>query len=359
MKGQEIAKIQSVQRTKRKGFDIEIVEIRPIDGGAEVFVRAWNDKGQIGFGNDGTVDIERIKIFDPPYLVDDPNGDVVIEWFDILREQDVRLTFREDPKEALWQSLEHTLIVMKNKHDDSKIVQGKRGNTTSTFYSAAGANSPVDGLTTREVGTAESFSTLRNGSGTAGSPSNIGNDILLRTISASSGNFNRLYRSIFGFNTSTRGSDTITSATLSFMLRDSSSGLGAMTWDVVDASPASASNIVSADYQNSFGTTRMVTSVPLASWNAVDVYTDMPLNATGIAYINKSGNTFFGSRSTWDTDNNFTGSHSSSAFSFISPYSADNASGTSKAQKLVVEHSVAVTFNPVMMHHMQIAGGLM
>ena len=77
IKGREIAKIDTVSRTKRGGYDIEIVSMKAIVGGVEVFARAWDAKGnQIGFGRDGTVDIERFRIFNPPILVDDPAGTV-------------------------------------------------------------------------------------------------------------------------------------------------------------------------------------------------------------------------------------------------------------------------------------------
>ena len=47
-----------------------------IDKGVVVFARAWDDNGQIGFGRDGSVDIERFIFIDPPVLVPDEAGDI-------------------------------------------------------------------------------------------------------------------------------------------------------------------------------------------------------------------------------------------------------------------------------------------
>jgi hypothetical protein len=82
LKGREIAKIKKLARTKRKGFDIEIVKTKAIEGGVEVFIKAWKDGKQVGFGKDGTVEIERVRLFNPPILVADKSGDVVREWTD-------------------------------------------------------------------------------------------------------------------------------------------------------------------------------------------------------------------------------------------------------------------------------------
>ena len=56
------------------GLRIEIQSVAKIDGGVEVFARAWRGATPLGFGEDGSVEIERFRIFNPPVLVDDPNG---------------------------------------------------------------------------------------------------------------------------------------------------------------------------------------------------------------------------------------------------------------------------------------------
>lgn len=113
-----------------------------IEDGVQVFARAWKDGKQIGFGADGTVDMERFRIFNPPIMVPDKNGT-----YERKNEKgEVTGKYREDPKEALLQVIEDNISVMKNIHGDEKIVLGKKGNTTSTFYPDADTESTsVDG----------------------------------------------------------------------------------------------------------------------------------------------------------------------------------------------------------------------
>ena len=61
------------------GLTVEIQSVNKIEGGIEVFARAWKGAQQVGFGNDGTVEIERFRIFNPPVLVPDQNGAIVRE----------------------------------------------------------------------------------------------------------------------------------------------------------------------------------------------------------------------------------------------------------------------------------------
>ena len=117
-----------------------------IDGGVQVFARAWDANGQIGFGSDGTVEIERFIIINPPILVPDENGDIERTTTDSLTGQTWTFTYREDPQEALLQSLEHIIEVKQQKFGDEKIVADKVGNTTTTIYPDAHPESTsVDG----------------------------------------------------------------------------------------------------------------------------------------------------------------------------------------------------------------------
>ena len=72
IKGHEIAEIGALSRLTHGAYDIEVVSMEAIDGGVAVFARAWDKSGQqIGFGKQGTVDIERFLIYNPPILVPD------------------------------------------------------------------------------------------------------------------------------------------------------------------------------------------------------------------------------------------------------------------------------------------------
>jgi len=88
-------------------YEIEITDVNIIDGGIEVFARAWKNGAQLGFGTDGSVDIERFRIFNPPILVPDVGGDVIREWTNLVTGEVLANTFREDPEEAIMQTLVH------------------------------------------------------------------------------------------------------------------------------------------------------------------------------------------------------------------------------------------------------------
>ena len=140
------------------GLHIDIQNIEKIDGGIQIFARAWKDDNQLGFGADGSVEIERFRIFNPPILVDDPNGGIVRHIMDAETggQKDRRL--KEDPVAAIRASLAHTVSLVGK--EGARIIVGKRGNTTDTFYPI------LDGRSDRGSVT-ESFSSLRNGAGTS------------------------------------------------------------------------------------------------------------------------------------------------------------------------------------------------
>src|SRR3990167_4451732 len=86
----------------------------------------WTPGGkQVGFGKDGTVDIERFVFINPPILVSDPNGDIIREWTDDTTGELKQRKLRESPQEALLQSLAHTISVKKEKFGSERIVRGK------------------------------------------------------------------------------------------------------------------------------------------------------------------------------------------------------------------------------------------
>ena len=131
-----IAAIGSLSRAHRDKYSIAIDSMEPIAGGVELFARVWDKTGkQIGFGNDGTVDLERFRIFNPPILVEDSKGDIVHHWTNPDTGEQFERHFREDLKEALLQSLERTIDAKKERFGDTDIIPGKEGHTTSTFYS--------------------------------------------------------------------------------------------------------------------------------------------------------------------------------------------------------------------------------
>lgn len=320
---------------------IAIESIEKIDGGVQVFARAWKDGQQIGFGADGSVDIERFRIFNPPVLVPDEAGEVVRESTDYKTGKTKTYRLREDPEAAILQSLVHTISVMKNAHTGTEIVPGKIGNTTSTFYPAAGQVSPVDGRVFRDA-VNETFGTIRGGNGTGAQDLTTENQITGLRATATTNQYQTIHRSVFGFDTSTLpDTDVISSATISVASAGAHElGNGDDQVDVVSASGlASPSSLTAADYQNAFGTTRFATGKLISTLSSsAGTYNDWPLNATGIAAINKTTNTFLGMRGKWDVDNSFTGSWSSNGYTLFYGRYADYT-GTTADPKLVVEHA--------------------
>lgn len=342
LKGQAIANAVSKGKVSRSEYEIEIVDIEPIEGGVQVFARAWKNGKQIGFGKDGTVDIERFRVFNPPVLVPDPQGDIVRELIDGITKVKQTQKLREDPQEALIQVIEHNLSVMKNIHSDEAIVEGKRGNTTSTFYPNAGtATAPVDGNINRE-GVDETFSTIRGATGNVVNMTDTESSLGFFRASATTDQFQRLDKWLFGFDIDI-GTDAVDSAVLSFFGTATDSGLGGgMVVEVTTATPANndtTTTFVNGDYEvANYGSTKLATGIAQSSWNTT-AYNDFTLNASGEAYV-ANGIKYFGMRSNWDVDNSFTGTWVSNEFTRARARMADQT-GTTNDPKLVVEHSVA------------------
>lgn len=347
LKGLEIAKIdfRGEYISSQYGVKIEITEINAIEGGVEVFARAWKGNKQLGFGKDGSVDIERFRIINPPILVDDPNGDIIrsggVDSITGKKQPDRKL--REDPKEAIGQSLAHTISLVGK--DGANIVNGKVGNTTSTFYPNAGATTaPVDGEAKRQ-GVNETFSTIRDATGSATEPSwmtDTESSGGLFFASTTTNQFQRVDRGLYGFDIDI-GTDAVDSATISFFGTAKDSGLGgAMTLDVTTVTPTNndtTATFVSGDYEVAkYGTTKLATGIAYSAWSTV-AYNDFALNATGEAYI-ANGIKYFAARNAWDIDNSFGGTWGSSEFIRVRSRMADQT-GTANDPKLVVVHSAA------------------
>lgn len=247
LKGFEISKIGFIKKTKQKDYFIEVVSFESMPSGVCAFVRAWDkDDIQVGFGPDGSVDIERFKIHNPPILVPDPNGDILQTWETSQGVQESR-RLREDPQEAILQHIDAVIKGKKEKHGPKNIISGKIGNTTSTFASAEGANSPVDGWlqnAQQETG----WAACRNGTGSV----SIGGGATQATSELGVGTqpSNTQYqidRSFLLFDVSSIGSsDTITAANIQLWhtsKRDEDDDANAYI-ALVRTCPASDANIV-------------------------------------------------------------------------------------------------------------------
>lgn len=333
IKAKEIAKVSFRGKYQIGDVKVEILNIfsQLEQKNGEVFLgvmaRAWEKGAQLGFGADGSVDIERFRFFNPPILVDDPAGDIIREHSH--RGQTFRRVLKEDPEEAIKQALLHTISVVKK--DGGKIIPNKVGHTVSTFYPAAGENSPMDGHTDHSNAT---YSTVHDAS--VGTNASATGTVLYNYGYLYLGNYT-LGRNAFLFDTSSiPDTDTISAATLSLYGHADKDDGDTQTVKIVTCTPASNSTISTDDYDQ-FGTTlQSDTAIRLNVWAVA--YNDFPLNATGIASISKTGITKFASRLNLDIENT-----APTGNGYCAAYSADDTAGD---PKLVVTHAAAAAKPP-------------
>jgi hypothetical protein len=339
IKSAEIVKVGQVAEERVQFSDadyrIEVISTNPIDGGVEVLARAWMPDGTpIGFGVDGSVEIERFRIFNPPILVADPTGPVKRYSHNIDTGATTTYAYREDPKAALMQTLAHTIKVKTQKSTNASIELGKIGNTTSTFYPDADAESTsVDGYLISSVfGT---WAGARDATTAGGGIAD--NDTILLVRSYKSGANYGIIRSFTLFDTSALGdSDTIDSATVSLQPTGSGDGQdenASVDMVVVQTSPAADTSLTANDYDN-----LTFTSGGSLAWNNfiggddVGVYQDITMNATGLTWITKTGVTKLGFISSLDLN-----STDPTARSNANELCSADQSGTTCDPKLVVE----------------------
>ncbi len=324
IKGKEIAKIDFSGKYKSNGIEIEIISIKSIKGGVEIFARAWKDSRPVGFGKDGTIEIERFRIFNPPVLVDDTNGTIIRKGGvdKITGETKPDRKLREDPVEAIQQTIIHNVKVVGLKGD--KIVKGKVGNTTSTFYPDAGSGSvTVDGRVYSI--TSANWATIRSqipGDG-ATTTETIESFGITGTTS-----WDQFIRLIFTLDTSILSTDIINSAI--FSLYVTAIPANPETFSLVGSTPAVNNNLAVGDY-NQLQSIKFATDVPL---NIVSSYNDWTLNTTGISAINKTGVTAFGVLSSEDNDNT-----EPAILAYKAQIYFADQTGTASDPKLVVVHS--------------------
>lgn len=308
------------------------------------FVRAWtaaDKKTQLAFGRPGrAVGIERFRFQNIPTLTEDPLGgfeecgtdpetgliqtrpklieDPLLVARELVRQQ-VGLTARIDPSA------------------DFKAI----GRTVTTFYPAAGANSPVDGEVFRS-GVNQTFATIQSTTGNGASVVVTDGNIVRLQCSTTSNQFSNLTRSVFCFDTSVIGSGgTISAATISFYGTSSFDDMAGSnpSLNIVSANPSNTNNLTSADYTFAkFGTT-VYASVGQASFSTSG-YNDMALDSNGIANIDKAGISKFGTRYDWDVTASFGGTWGSNDNVYLNAYFADQT-GTTNDPKLTVTHEAA------------------
>lgn len=342
IKGQAIAQFGLIKKVQVENYWIEITEFKAIPQGVELYARAWDSNGQIGFGKDGSVDLEKFVFVNPPILVSDLNGTIVREWTDketgALRQRKLR----EDPKEALLQSLAHTISVKQQKFDSSRIIAGKKGDTTTTCYPDADPESTsVDGGLINSIAET-TWAALRGATaGSSATPSDATSYVFRISSGPTTNKWDLLDRVAILFDCSAiADTDTINSATISLYddnLRADNLSITPNT-NIFSSNPASNTNLVADDY-DTVGTTAFATAITWAGWT-LNNYNNFALNASGLANISKTGVSKFSAyNQNYDADN-VTPTWGNDITSYQSIKLADTA-GTASDPKLVVESSAA------------------
>lgn len=322
-------------------YRFRVLDIEKIPKGIAVYFRAFDsENNQIGFG-DGTVDIERLQIFHPAVLVEDPTGDIVRTYQDIEDGEVVRewsVTYKEDYVGAIVTDLTLATNNQISRGLESNIERGKIGQTTTTVRPDGGtADGDTDTVLwdfTTSVSPWNTQHDLTSVDSNAPTTANVDS----RIRSHFSNNWLSIFRVILGFDTSAVGSDTVSAATLTL----TGDGLfqDAFNQDVVidHATPPSGGGAYAgSDYANSnFDSTDQAPRLDLGSWNTSGT-NDFSLNATGLANINGSGDTFFAVRMSGDIDD-IEPSYVSNSSSYASFYAADET-GTTNDPVLVITHS--------------------
>lgn len=284
IKAEAIAALPLVGEHSLDGLRIQIQEVKKIEGGVAVFARAWKNGKQLGFGKDGSVDIERFRIFNPPILVDDQFGDIEILSKDERSGIITSRKLREDPEKALKEVLSH--IVKLVGRTDTQIIKGKVGNTTSSFYPA------VDGRTEfYNPPSIYTWASIITQAGNGFSDSSSDQHVIGIYSTATTDRYEANYKGWLKFNTSgLPDTDVIASATLSVYPTEVNNGLGGSV-SFVEGTVASTTNLAATDHLNHL-TTKLATDWAF-SGISTGAYKDAALNASGIAAISKTAYTTF------------------------------------------------------------------
>lgn len=327
------------------GITVEVQSVSKIDGGIQVYARAWKKGQQLGFGADGSVDIERFRIFNPPIMV--PDGTThTVTMRGVSHEES---NFKEDPVQAVVQTLMHTISVAGKT--GTAIVPLKIGNTTDTYFPDANVETTsFDGSANRDIGnpSAQTWATFRAATASVLTQDSSASASIVGLQANDVGGAKFIYeeRGWLLFDSSALpDTDTISSATLSLWAtakRDDNSaqwGASAKDLEVVSATVTSNTGATAADYNiTQFGSTEF--GVIAYASVTTGAYNDITLNASGIAAVSKTSITKFGTLTGATFDNVDPGTGAVNGFTGNTYAMADTA-GTTNDPKLVVVHAAA------------------
>lgn len=235
----------------------------------------------------------------------------------------------------------HLLHFWDIKIANSLIPMLNAGFDTLTAYAEAyPPSTTAEGQVMRlhNVGSGETFSVIRAGSGTDVAQDTRNTYTIALTSDTLSNKYQALSRYIVLFDTSSIGSlSTINSVGLFLYGSFKQNGLGSTDIYICSSSPSSNTTLAASDYSQ-LGTT-LFASKTYSSFST-SAYNNFSLNASGISEISTTGITKLGARVAWDFNNSFTGTWSSQQQLGYVIKSANN-SGTSLDPYLVVTYTPA------------------
>jgi hypothetical protein len=345
IKSAEILKVLKKGKFKKLGseYEIEVIDTAVIDGGIEIFARAWKNDVQVGFGVDGTIDIERFRIHNPPILVNYLLGDIVYpSSTDSFGVTIPERKLKEDPEAAIADALTHSVKV--SAKEGTTIVPNSRGNTTDTFYPSYDCAMDTNYFASYDNAVSSTTGRLNSSSATS---DYIGGQYYFN----GDGGY-VLFRCGFTFATGATipGGNTVSAATFSvYGTGKQNQGTSGLSINVYSFAPANESSYAATDI-DAFGTTDYATAIAYASLSTAG-YNDFTLNASGRSAIVKgSGNTVLGTtESDWDTPNRISTANSNPSITppnpsnnYLQGYHVDQT-GTANDPVLVVTHAAGAT----------------
>lgn len=300
LKACEGAKALSKRTFVRGDYRIQVVDFGKIDGGIQVFARIWQKNAQIGFGEDGTVDIERFRIFNPPVLVPDGTKTLLsacdkTSSTSSLCKDTYADNYRQDPQEAILLTLINAVSTGKH-HPTGHIQKNKVGRTTSVFYTDAGSGGTVntDGYAVSNGKSSFSAACADAGGSTDGNSTGVENYIRVRNVNNATGR--SCFRTFFVFDTTTLSGSTVDSATLSLWGTGVVQDFTGPTYAVYGGTLANNNEIVASDFSGTIGNTTAFSSTFTSGTWTSGAYNNISLNSSGIAYIDTNSKTIIGLR---------------------------------------------------------------
>lgn len=324
------------------GITFELINLTVIQGGIAVYIRAWNGTKPIGFGENGIVEIERMRIYNPPIKVE--TNETFLEYNNYTLVNDTIHKHKVDIKNTLIYSIVN--IIQKVGSNGSNIITGKTGNTTSTIYPSAGyasaSNNDVDGMHACIWGGGTDFTSITNCDTShnfvLNEPSSYVDIIRVRSNNGDPDTWYEIYKGAFGFNTSIIGSDTISTATLSFHGRNpASTSVGDNEIYITSFQPNNPDLWAGVDYFTHTNTSLSDTNMNVSEWDN-EGYNDFDLNNDGIDFINIEGVSYFSIQTRWQIERSYDGTWVKNTVTGFNSYMADQ-SGTTSDPMLVIEHS--------------------